>query len=311
MSNPIAAAMSSSPAPNGGDALVIDTTTATFAKDVLEESRRRPVLVDFWATWCGPCKQLSPIIEKVVKEKRGAVLLAKMDIDQHPQIAGQLGIQSIPAVIAFLDGRPVDGFMGALPESQVKAFIDRIAAAAGPTDEAQAIEEAVTEGETLLAAGAAAEAAELFSAILAQAPEEVKAIAGLARAQIALGALDEARGVLDLVPADKAKDTAIAAARAQLALAEQTAGLGEEAELRARIGQNPKDHQARFDLALLLNAKGDREGATDELLDIFAADRMWEDEKARKQLLQFFEAWGPMDEATLSGRRRLSSLLFA
>ncbi|MBB5753640.1 thioredoxin [Prosthecomicrobium pneumaticum] len=303
--------LSAAPATPGGEALVIDVTTASFTRDVLEESRRRPVLVDFWATWCGPCKQLGPVIEKVVKEKRGAVLLAKMDIDKHPQVAGQLGIQSIPAVIAFVDGRPVDGFMGALPESQVRAFIDRIGAAAGPTDEAAAIEEALAEGEALIAEGAAEDAAELYGAILARVPEEIRAIAGLARAHLVLGRLDEARETLALVPAEKENDAAVAAVRAQLALAEQTAGLGEEGELRARIARDPKDHQARFDLALLLNANGDREGATDALLDIFAADRMWEDEKARKQLLQFFEAWGPMDEATRSGRRRLSSLLFA
>ncbi len=296
------------PAPDaaGGD-LVRDTTTQTFANDVIEESRRQPVLVDFWAPWCGPCKQLTPVLEKVVKGARGAVRLVKMNIDDHPQVAGQLGIQSIPAVIAFVDGRPVDGFMGAVPESQIKTFIEKLAGPGGPSE----IEAALEEGEALIAEGAVAEAAQLFAAVLGAEPESLAALAGLARCHLALGQTAEAKALIDSVPEAKAGDPLLAAVRAQLALIEQTAALGEEGELRARIAENAKDFQALFDLALLRNAKDDREEATDLLLEIVRANRNWEEEKARKQLVQLFEAWGMTDEATLSGRRRLSSLLFS
>lgn len=294
-------------APPAGDDLVIDTTTQTFAKDVLEESRRRPVLVDFWAPWCGPCKTLSPVIEKAVRAARGAVRLVKMNIDEHPAVAGQLGIQSIPAVIAFSKGQPVDGFVGALPESQVKAFIARVAGPAGPSDG----EAMVAEGEALLEAGDIAGAGERFAAALKAEPELVPAVAGLARALVASGEIDRARQTLEMLPESAGSDPRVAAVRAQIELMGQTAGLGDKASLEAKIVADPADMQARFDLALLLNAEGDREGAVDRLLEIVRKNRSWEDEKARKQLLQFFEAWGPMDEATLAGRRQLSSLLFA
>jgi putative thioredoxin len=286
---------------------VIDTTTQTFTKDVLDESRKRPVLVDFWAPWCGPCRTLGPIIEKAVAATSGAVRLVKMNIDDHPSIAGQLGIQSIPAVIAFQNGQPVDGFIGALPEAQVKAFIDRIAGPAGPSD----AELLVAEGEELLAAGDVPAAAEHFGAALKGDPQSAAAAAGLARALIARGDLDQARQTLAFVPESAANDPKVAAARAQLELAAQTEKLGDAAPLEARIAADANDHQARFDLALLLNGKGDREAAAEQLLEIVRRSRSWEDEKARKQLLQFFEAWGPMDPATLYGRRRLSSMLFA
>lgn len=287
--------------------LIRDTTTQTFARDVLDESRRQPVLVDFWAPWCGPCKQLTPVLEKVVKAAKGAVRLVKMNIDDHPQVAGQLGIQSIPAVIAFVDGRPIDGFMGALPEGQVKAFIDKLAGSGGASE----IDAALDEAEALIEGGAAAEAAQLYAAILAAEPDNLKALAGLARCHLATGQTEQAKALIDSIPEDKAGDPLVAAVRAQLALAEQAAALGEEAELRARIAANRKDLPALFDLAVLRNAKGDREEATDLLLEIVRADRNWEEDKARKQLVQLFEAWGPTDEATLSGRRRLSSILFS
>jgi putative thioredoxin len=293
------------PAP---ESLVKDTTTQAFAKDVLDESRRQPVLVDFWAPWCGPCKQLTPVLEKAVRDAKGGVRLVKMNIDDHPQIAGQLGIQSIPAVIAFVDGRPVDGFMGALPESQVKAFIDKIA---GPNAGGAEIEAALAEAEGLVESGAAAEAAQLYAAILAAEPENVKALVGLARCHIATGQVENAKALLDSLPAEKAADPLVAGVKAQIALAEQTAALGDEGELRARIAKNPKDFEALFDLALLRNARDDREEATDLLLEIVRANRNWEEEKARKQLVQLFEAWGMTDPASLSGRRRLSSLLFS
>jgi putative thioredoxin len=293
--------------PRTGDDLVVDTTTQTFAKDVIESSRRQPVLVDFWAPWCGPCRTLSPVIEKAVRATRGAVRLVKMNIDDHPTIAGQLGIQSIPAVIAFVNGQPVDGFIGALPESQIKAFIDRVAGPVGPSDSEQLVE----EGEALFAEGDLAGAAESFGAVLKAEPQSVPAILGLARTQIARKDLERARETLATLPETAASDAKVAAVKAQLELASQTASLGDAASLEARIAANPADHQARFDLALLLNAGGERQKAVEQLLEIQRRDRSWSEEKARKQLLQFFEAWGPMDEATLTGRRRLSSMLFA
>jgi putative thioredoxin len=290
-----------------GDDLVVDTTTQAFARDVIEESRRRPVLVDFWAPWCGPCKTLGPVIEKAVRAAKGAVRLVKMNIDEHPAVAGQLGIQSIPAVIAFSNGQPVDGFVGALPESQVKAFITRIAGPAGPSG-AEAL---VAEGDQLLAAGDATGAGDRFAAALKVEPESIPAVAGLAKALLTAGEVERARQTLDMLPASAAKDPRVVAVRAQIDLLAQTAGLGDRTSLEARIAADPADHQSRFDLALLLNAEGDREGAVDRLLEIVRKNRSWEQEKARKQLLQFFEAWGPTDEATLAGRRQLSSLLFA
>ena len=291
----------------GNGSLIKDTTTQTFAADVIEESRRQPVLVDFWAPWCGPCKTLSPIIEKSVTAAKGAVKLVKMNIDDHPAVAGQLGIQSIPAVIAFVNGQPVDGFVGALPEGQVKAFIEKIAGPAGPSD----AERLVEEGNRRLAENDVAGAAEQFATALAGDATLIPAIVGLAACHLAAGNLEAAKQTLGTVPESAAADPAVAAIRARIELAEQTASLGDAAELEARIAADPKDWQARFDLALLLNARGDREAATDRLLEIVAGSRSWEDEKARKQLVQLFEAWGPADPATLSGRRRLSSLLFA
>jgi putative thioredoxin len=293
----------------GGVGLIGETTTQTFVRDVLEESRRQPVLVDFWAPWCGPCRQLTPILERVVREARGAVRLMKMNIDEHPAVAGQLGIQSIPAVIAFVDGRAADGFVGALPESQVKAFVERLAGAgpsAGPEVEAK-----LAEADAFLESGAFDKAGPLYLEVLKATGDNIRAIAGLARTAIAAGDLDGARAVLSRVPEAHASDPAIAAVRAQLALADQTAGLGDEATLRQRVAADPQDLQARFDLALVLNSRGDREGAANLLLEIVAKNRTWEEEKARRQLLRFFEAWGPTDEATLGARRRLSSLLFA
>jgi putative thioredoxin len=292
-------------------ALIKDTTTQAFAKDVLEESRRQPVLVDFWAPWCGPCRTLSPIIEKAVTAAKGAVRLVKMNIDDHPSIPGQLGIQSIPAVIAFANGQPVDGFVGALPEGQVKAFIDRVAGPAGPSD----AELLVEEGERLLAENDVAAAAENFAAALAADATSVPAIVGLASCHLATGNYEGARQTLAALPASAANDPKVAAVRARIEVAEQAASLtrslGDPTALAARIAADPKDWQARFDLALIENGRGNRAAATDYLLEIIGRNRSWEDEKARKQLVQFFEAWGPMDDATLSGRRRLSSTLFA
>ena len=289
------------------DNLVVDTTTQGFMKDVIEASRSQPVLVDFWAPWCGPCKQLTPIIEKVVRAAKGKVKLAKMNIDQHPAIPGQLGIQSIPAVIAFVNGQPVDGFMGALPESQVTGFIERLIKDKVGGEE----QDLVKAGEEALAAKDFAGAADIFANVLAQDSSSIPALAGLARSHVGAGNIEQAKRTLDLIPQSKHNDAAYLAAKAAIDLAEQASNVGPIAELEAKVAANPADHQARFDLAVALNAKGNREGATNHLLDIVKRDRKWNDDGARKQLVQLFDAWGPTDEATIEGRRRLSSILFA
>ena len=292
------------PAPAAG---VKDTTTQTFVKDVIEESKRQPVLVDFWAEWCGPCKQLAPVLEKVVRATKGKVKLVKMDIDKHPSIPGQLGIQSIPAVFAFVNGQPVDGFLGALPESQVMAFIERVTKHRVGGEEQDLLKTA----DEALAKGDAAGAADLYAQVLAQDSGNIGALAGLARSYVSTGAIEQAKQTLALVPEAKHSDPAVAAARAALEVAEQAQSVGPIAELEQKVAANPLDHQARFDLAVALNSKGRRQEAVDNLLAIVKRDRKWNDDGARKQLVQFFEAWGPTDEATVDGRKRLSSVLFA
>ena len=289
------------------EASVKDTTTQTFVKDVIEESKRQPVLVDFWAPWCGPCKQLTPVLEKAVKSAKGKVKLVKMNIDDHPAIPGQMGIQSIPAVIAFVNGQPADGFMGALPEGQVVAFLERLTkgSVGGET------KDLLKAADAALAEGDAAGAAEVYSHVLAEDAANVQALAGLVRAYVATDALDQARQTLAMVPEAKAGDAAVAAARAALELAEGAKNLGSLTELEQKVTANPLDHQARFDLALALNGKGRRVEALDHLIAIVKRDRKWNDDGARKQLVQFFDAWGPTDEATIEGRKRLSSILFA
>jgi putative thioredoxin len=297
---------------NGGavaaaESVVVDTTTQGFMKDVIEESKRQPVLVDFWASWCGPCKQLTPILEKAVKAAKGKVKLAKMDIDKHPDIPGQMGIQSIPAVIAFANGQPVDGFMGALPESQVIAFLERVTKSkigAEDKDRMKAADEA-------LATGNAAEAANLYGQLLTEDGGNLAALAGLARCYVLTGALEQAKQTLAMVPEAKRDDAAVAAARAALELAEQAKSAGPVDELQNKVDANPLDHQARFDLAVALNAKGKRSEAAEQLLAVVKRDRKWNEDAARKQMVQFFEAWGPTDAATVEGRKRLSSILFS
>ena len=286
--------------------LVKDTSTAAFAADVIQESRHQPVLVDFWAPWCGPCKQLTPALEKAVQEAGGRVKLVKLNIDEHPAIPGQLGIQSIPAIIAFKDGQPVDGFMGAIPESQIRDFIKRVSAGGGAR-----IEEALAAAAEAREAGDLQTAAQIYSAVLEQEPEHVEALAALADLLFEAGKKEEAKVVLDRVPEAKKGVAAVAAVRAKMALAEQVAGLGDPAELQKRLAANPADHQARFDLALIQNAYGQRAEAADGLLAIIKADRGWNDDAARTKLLEFFDAWGMTDPATLAARRKLSSLLFS
>ncbi len=289
------------------DGLVKETTTQTFVKDVVEESKKQPVLIDFWALWCGPCKQLTQVLEKAVRAAKGKVKLVKMNIDEHPAIPSQMGIQSIPAVIAFVNGQPADGFMGALPESQVVAFLERLTKdrIGGET------EDLLKAAEAALAQGDAAGAADLYAQLLAEDNSNVQALAGLARCYVETGAIDQARRTLALVPDSKANDASVVAARAALDLAEQAKSLGPVAELEQKVAANPLDHQARFDLALALNGKGQRLAALEQLISIVKRDRKWNDDGARKQLVQLFEAWGPADEATIEGRRRLSSILFA
>jgi putative thioredoxin len=300
--------LSDTPVPGtSSDDLVKDTTTANFRQDVLAESMQQPVLVDFWAPWCEPCKQLTPILEKAVRAAGGKVKLVKMNIDEHPQIAGQLGVQSIPAVFAFQRGQPVDGFMGALPESQIKSFIERLVGPLGPN----AAEEILAEADRLFTEGDIGGAAELYSAVLAQDPENVVALAALVKLHVEVSDLEGAKRFLAMAPEAKANDPALAGARAAIELAEQAGSLGDLADLQRRVETDPTDHQARFDLAVGLNARGQREEAANHLLEIVRRDRNWNDDGARKQLVQFFEAWGPMDAMTLAGRRRLSSLLFS
>src|ERR1700734_3036386 len=289
------------------ESVVKDTTTQTFVKDVIEESKRQPVLVDFWAPWCGPCKQLTPVLEKSVRAAKGKMKLVKMNIDEHPAIPGQMGIQAIPAVIPFVNGQPADGFMGALPESQVVAFLERLTKDR-IGGEAQDL---LKTADAALADGDAAGAADLYAQILTEDNANVPALAGLARSYVETGAFDQARQTLDMVPEGKQNDAAVAAARAALELAEQAKSLGPVTELEQKVAANPLDHQARFDLALALNGKGQRKEALDHLISIVRRDRKWNDDAARKQLVQFFDAWGPADEATIEGRKKLSSILFS
>ena len=286
--------------------LIKNTTTKDFMRDVVEASREVPVLVDFWAPWCGPCRQLTPVLEKAVRDAKGAIRLVKLNIDEHPQIPGQMGVQSIPAVFAFQDGRPVDGFMGALPESRIKAFIARLIG-----DDAGDIAAELEAAEAALAAGDVNAAAQAFGEVLQQDRENAQSLAGLAKCYIKTGDLARAEQTLQLVPPAKAESAPVASARAALELARKAPSAGEVDALRAKLAADPGDAQTRFDLALALNVKGDRSGAADELLTLVAKNRNWNDDAARKQLVQLFDAWGPNDPATVAGRQRLSSLLFA
>jgi putative thioredoxin len=295
-------------APQAAPDLIKETTTQSFVKDVIEESKRQPVLIDFWAPWCGPCRQLTPILEKVVRAANGKVKLVKMNIDEHPAIPGQMGIQSIPAVIAFVNGQPADGFMGVVPESQVTAFVSKLTA--GMPGEPN-IADILKEAETLLAEGDAAAAASVYAEVLSVEATNIAALAGLAKCYVTTGAIDQAKQTLALVPESKRGDAAVKAVQAAIDLAEQASSLGPVTELEQKVAANPLDHQARFDLATALNAAGKRAEATQQLLEIVKRDRKWNEDGARKQLVQFFDAWGVTDEATVEGRKRLSTILFS
>ena len=290
--------------------LIKETTTQTFVKDVIEESKRQPVMIDFWAPWCGPCKQLTPILEKAVRNAKGRVKLVKMNIDEHPAIPGQMGIQSIPAVIAFVNGQPADGFMGAIPESQVNAFIDKITKGVPAAGEPN-VAEILAEAEAVLAEGDPAGAAQIYAEVLAHDSTNIAALAGLAKCYVTTGAIEQAKQTIGMVPESKRNDAAVKAVQAAIELAEQAKSVGPIDELEQKVAANPLDHQARFDLATALNGQGKRAEAADQLLQIVKRDRKWNDDGARRQLVQLFEAWGGADEATIEGRKKLSTVLFS
>ncbi len=290
--------------------LVIDGSDATFMQDVIEASRSVPVIVDFWATWCGPCKTLGPALEAAVTAAKGRVKMVKIDVDRNQGVAGQLRVQSIPTVYAFWQGQPVDGFQGALPGSEVQAFVDKIAAMGGADDDG-GLAEALAAAEAMLTEGAAADAAETFAAILQEDPGNAEAYGGLVRSYLALGEVDQAEAILNGAPAEISKAPALEAAHAQIGLARQAAKAGPVPELRARVEADPQDHQARFDLATALHASGQVDEAVNQLLELFRRDREWNEGAAKTQLFTIFDALKPQDPIALNGRRKLSSLIFA
>jgi len=293
--------------PTAGE-LIKDTTTEAFMKDVVDMSMQVPVILDLWAPWCEPCKTLGPILEKHVLAANGAVRMVKMDIEAHPEIAQQLRVQSIPAVFAFKDGQPVDAFSGVVPESQIKQFIEKIAGPVGPSP----IEQAHDVASQAIEAGDISTATEIYAQIIEHEPDNILALAGLAQCYVTGGELDRAREALELIPTASENVPEVMAAHAALQIAEKSGAVSlDTSALEARIEANPKDHEARFDLALAFNSSGAREEAIDALLQSIEIDRKWNDEAARKQLVEFFNAYGPMEEVSQAGRRRLSSILFS
>ena len=299
------------PAPAAG-AVIKESNTENFVADVIDASHDAPVVVDFWAPWCGPCKQLTPTLEKVVREARGAVRLVKINTDENQELAAQMRVQSIPSVFGFVKGRPVNAFSGAQPESQVKSFVQRLVQSAGGQIGPSPVEQALEQAEEALARNDPGTASAIFAQVMAHDPKNAAAIAGLAKCHIGAGNFAEAKKVLERATEELANNATIAAARTALELAEQSKQSASQAdELRRRLEQNPNDHEARFDLAMALYGSGQRDQAIEELLEIVRRDRRWNDEAARKQLVKLFEALGPTDPLTVSGRRRLSSLLFS
>ncbi|WP_299027285.1 co-chaperone YbbN [uncultured Sulfitobacter sp.] len=293
------------------DDLIKDTTEASFMADVVEASQTTPIIVDFWAPWCGPCKTLGPQLEAAVTAAKGAVKMVKVNVDEAQMIAGQLQIQSIPTVYAFWKGQPVDGFQGAVPPSEITAFVDRVIKAAGGEAPSDTLNDAVEAAEEMLAEGQAEDACQTFAAILGEDPMHAAAYGGMVRAHIALGDLDQAEGVLNAAPIEISKAPELEAAHAQLELARQAADAGPVADLTAAVEANADDHQARFDLAQALYANGDAEAAVDQLLELFKRDREWNEAAAKTQLFTIFEALKPNDPVALNGRRKLSSMIFA
>lgn len=291
--------------------LIKDVGEADFMTAVVEASMQTPVIVDFWAPWCGPCKTLGPMLEEAVKAAKGAVLMAKVNVDEAQSISAQLRIQSIPTVYAFFKGQPLDGFQGALPQSEVQAFVDRVIQAAGGEAPGDTLNDAAAAAEEMLAEGAAVDAAQTFAAILGEDPNHAGAYGGLVRAHIAMDDLDQAEAILNGAPAEISETPELEAAAAQIALARQAADAGPVAELRAAVEAQADDHQARFDLAQALHAAGDTEEAVNELLELFRRDREWQEGAAKAQLFTIFEALKPNDPIVLAGRRKLSSMIFA
>ncbi len=299
-----------SAAPADAD-LIKDSTEATFMADVVEASQTTPVIVDFWAPWCGPCKTLGPMLEEAVKAAKGAVKMVKINVDEAQMIAGQLQIQSIPTVYAFWQGQPVDGFQGAQPNSEITAFVDRVIKASGGASPEDGLNEAVAAAEEMLNEGAAVDAAQTFAAILGEEPAHAVAYGGLVRAHIALEDLDQAEAILNGAPAEILDTPELDAAHAQLQLAKQAADAGPVADLRAVVEADPDDHEARLELAKALHANGETEAAVDQLLDLFRRDREWNDGAAKAQLFTIFDALKANDPIVLNGRRKLSSMIFA